>query len=56
MSLVRGLHHIAVCAAGAKDARKVAKATLPDAGPVDTGAAVVSRRNAEFVGGDKPWR
>ena len=35
-----------------KDAKKVAAATLPDAGPVDT-AAGVSRRKAEFIGGDK---
>ena len=39
-----------------KDAKKVAKATLPDTPPVAAGtdAAGVSRRKAEFVGGDKP--
>jgi hypothetical protein len=34
-----------------KDAKKVAAATLPDPAPVDT--AGVSRRKAEFIGGDK---
>jgi hypothetical protein len=36
-----------------KDAKKVAAATLPDAGPVDPTGANVSRRKAEFIGGDK---
>jgi hypothetical protein len=36
-----------------KDAKKVAAATLPDPAP-DMSAAGVSRRKAEFVGGDKP--
>ena len=34
-----------------KDAKKVAAATPPDPGPVD--ASGVSRRKAEFIGGDK---
>src|SRR5580704_19321707 len=36
-----------------KDAKKVAAATLPDPAPVDTSAGGVSRRRAEFIGGDK---
>ena len=36
-----------------KDAKKVAAATLPDPAPVDTSAAGISRRKAEFIGGDK---
>jgi glyoxalase family protein len=35
-----------------KDARTVAAATLPDPAPLDTSSGV-SRRKAEFVGGDK---
>jgi hypothetical protein len=37
-----------------KDAKKVAAATMTSPEPVDTSAAGVSRRKAEFVGGDKP--
>ncbi len=35
-----------------KDAKKVAAATMPDAVPVEEGS-IISRRKAEFIGGDK---